>query len=168
VYSGNTAFTTSTSSPLSLVVQSATVYTITASQTRFTVKAGGSVAVHIVVPPVGGSYNSLVTMSASGLAPAAVATFNPETVTPGASRAPTVMTIQTAAASAYIPANPSQRLPFAAISMAAAFIFIGKRKRIGKSAAMLLLAISVLGGALMMTGCDGGFAGKPRPRAIPI
>jgi hypothetical protein len=165
VYSGNTAFTTSTSSPLSLVVQSATVYTITASKTAFTVKAGGSVAVHIVVPPVGGSYNSLVTMSATGLPAGAVATFNPQMVTPGASGAPTVMTIQTAAASAYLPASPSQRLPFAAMSMAAAFIFIGKRKRIGKSAAMLLLAISIIGGALMMTGCDGGFAGKTAPQS---
>ncbi len=83
VYSGNTAFATSTSSPLSLTVQTAPVFSITAPQTPFTVKAGGSVDVHIVVPPVGGSYNSLVTMSATGLPPGAVATFNPGTVTPG-------------------------------------------------------------------------------------
>ncbi len=71
------------------------------------------------------------------------------------------MTVQTAAASASLPTSPAQRLPFAAISMAAAaFTFIGKRKRLGKSVAMLLLTLSVIGGALTMTGCNAGFVGK--------
>jgi hypothetical protein len=165
VYSGNTAFAASTSSPLSLTVQSAPVFTITAPQTPFTVKAGGSVDVHIVVPPVGGSYNSLVTMSATGLPPGAAATFNPGTVTPGDSGAPTVLTIQTAAASVSLPANPAPRWPFAAISMAAAFVFIGKSKRLRKKVAMRLLTVSVIVGALTMTGCNAGSVGKPVPQS---
>jgi Big-like domain-containing protein/VCBS repeat protein len=159
VYSGNTAFATSTSSPLSLADEN--IYTITAPKTPFSAEPGGTVVVQVMVPPLGGRYDSLVTLSASGLPPGALATFNPPAVTPGASGAPTQMTIQLAVQSGSIPANPGQRFPFAPISMAAAaLVFVGKRKHIGKSLAMVLLTISVVGGGLAMTGCNGGFVGK--------
>jgi hypothetical protein len=162
VYSGNAGFAASTSSPLTLTVTNAPVYTVTASKTPFTVTAGASVNVDVSVPPVGGAYNSLVTMSASGLPAGAVTSFIPPTVTPGSAGATTVMTIQTATQAAGIPANHKPQFPFAPISLAAGMcVFAGNRKRLGKSLAMLLIMVGLTGGTLMMTGCSGGFAGNP-------
>ncbi len=162
VYSGNASYAGSTSTTVSLAVGSATVYNVTASHTPFTVISGGSVDVRVFVPPVGGSYNNLVTMSASGLPAGAVATFNPRTVTPGSAGAPTMMTIRTAVQTGSIPQNRKSQFPFVPISFAAGFcIMVSQRKRLGRSAATFLVLISLAGGTLLMTGCDGGFAGKP-------
>ena len=163
VYSGNAGLAGSTSEPLTLTVGNAPVYTITAPQTPFTVTGGGSVNVNVFVPPVGGAYNSLVTMSASGLPAGAVATFNPPVVTPGSTGAPTVMTIRTAAQTGSIPADHTPKFPFVPVGMAAGLCFVAShRKRLAKSVAVLLVTLSLSGGVLMMTGCNGGFAGAPR------
>ena len=50
--------------------------------------------VMVTVPPLGGAFNNVVTLSASGLPRGATATFNPPTVTPGAEGEQTQMTIQ--------------------------------------------------------------------------
>jgi uncharacterized repeat protein (TIGR01451 family) len=165
VYSGNAVFATSTSTPLNLTVANASVYTVTAPQTPFTVVSGESVDVNVTVQPVGGAYNSLVTMSASGLPAGAVAIFTPTTVTPGTAGAPTVLTIRTATQTAGIPTDHNPQFPATPTFLAAGVIILaGNRKRLGKSIAAFLVMATLLGGAWMMTGCNGGFAGKPGPQ----
>jgi hypothetical protein len=165
VYSGNAVFATSTSTPLNLTVANASVYTVTAPQTPFTVVSGESVDVNVTVQPVGGAYNSLVTMSASGLPAGAVAIFTPTTVTPGTAGAPTVLTIRTATQTAGIPTDHNPQFPVTPTFLAAGVIVLaGNRKRLGKSMAAFLVMATLLGGAWMMTGCNGGFAGKPGPQ----
>jgi uncharacterized repeat protein (TIGR01451 family) len=165
VYSGNAGFATSTSTPLNLTVASASVYTVTAPQTPFTVVSGESVDVNVMVQPVGSAYNSLVTMSASGLPAGAVAIFTPMAVTPGTAGAPTVMTIRTATQTAGIPADHNPQFPVTPTFLAAGMIILaGNRKRLGKFLAAFLVMATLLGGASMMTGCNGGFAGKPGPQ----
>ncbi|HEX4786243.1 MAG TPA: Ig-like domain repeat protein [Candidatus Sulfotelmatobacter sp.] len=162
VYSGNANFASSTSTPVTITVGSAAAYSVTAPQTRFTATAGGSVKVNVFLPPVGGAYNKLVTMSASGLPAGAVASFTPPTVTPGNAGAPTVMTIQTSVQTANIPENSNRQFPFALMTFAVGVCFFASSgKRRGKFAAILLLMVSCAGGTLTMTGCGGGFAGKP-------
>ena len=162
VYSGNPSFAGSTSTPMSLTVGNASVYTVTAPRTPFTVMGGGSVNVNVFVPPAGGAYNKLVTMSASGLPARAVATFSPSAVTPGVAGAPTVMTIRTAAQAASIPENQTRPFPFAPMSFAVGLCFLASgRKRLGKFVTILLMMVSLAGGTLTMTGCSGGFAGRP-------
>jgi Bacterial Ig-like domain (group 3)/FG-GAP-like repeat/Domain of unknown function DUF11 len=166
VYSGNAGFATSTSATLNLAVGSASVYTVTAPQTPFTVMAGDSVDVNVSVQPVGGGYNNVVTMSAAGLPPGAAAVFNPPTVTPGTAGAPTVMTIRTSTQAAGTPANHNPQFPFAPTVLAAGAIVVARnRKRLGRSFAVLLLMVSVAAGAWMLTGCNGGFAGRPAPQS---
>ena len=166
VYSGNAGFATSTSATLNLTVGSASVYTVTAPQTPFTVMAGDSVDVNVSVQPVGGGYNNVVTMSAAGLPPGAAAVFNPPTVTPGTAGAPTVMTIRTSTQAAGTPANHNPQFPFAPTVLAAGAIVVARnRKRLGISFAVLLLMVSVAAGAWMLTGCNGGFAGRPAPQS---
>ncbi|MGA2743050.1 MAG: Ig-like domain repeat protein [Candidatus Sulfotelmatobacter sp.] len=168
VYPGNAGFAPSTSSTLSQTVN--TAYTVSGPTTPVPVAPGGSVNINLTVPPLGGAFNSVVTLSASGLPPGATATFNPPTVTPGTAGAPTVMTIQLAAVTASIPAgdipaNP-RGVPVTLFSMA--FLLFGGvlgRKRMRRGL-VLVLALASLGvGTSLLTGCGGGFANTPSTQA---
>ncbi|MFZ0279645.1 MAG: Ig-like domain repeat protein, partial [Candidatus Sulfotelmatobacter sp.] len=90
VYSGDGNFLTLTSAGLTETVM--TAYTVTAPTTAVPVAPGGAATIDITVPPLGGAFDGVVTLSATGLPPGATATFNPPTVTPGSSGAPTVLT----------------------------------------------------------------------------
>ncbi len=164
VYPGNTGFAASTSSAISLTVT--TAYTVTAPTTPVPVAPGGAAIIDITVPPLGGAFNNVVTLSASGLPPGATATFNPPTVTPGSTGAPTVMTIQLATLAASIPARevPANHrgLPVAPLSLG--FVLFGAvlgRKRIPKALALVLALASLGVGTALLTGCSGGFANTP-------
>jgi hypothetical protein len=165
VYSGAAGFTGSTSDPSDESIDAA--YTVTAPQTPFPVAEGGSVQITVTVPPLGGSFNSVVTLAASGLPPGAVATFNPATVTPGTEGAQTVMTIQLAApagqksaANTGTPKPPF--LPFAGVIVL--LIASGLRKRYQpRFAAMIVFASAIAVAALALTACNGGFMGSSTP-----
>jgi trimeric autotransporter adhesin len=163
VYSGNTAFAASTSSAVTETITAA--YAVTAPVTSFAAAQGSSVVVNVTVPPLGGSFNNVVTMSATGLPPGATATFNPPTVTPGATGAPTALTIQLLSAStaASRPADQQHKIPFAPFSTAVALgcIALGYRystRRIIKSA---LIFASFFLVATFLSACNGGLASKP-------
>src|SRR5580693_1005334 len=164
VYSGDSNFSTLTSAGLSETVM--TAYTVTAPTTPVPVAPGGAATIDITVPPLGGAYNGAVTLSATGLPPGATATFNPPTVTPGSTGAPTVLTIQLPALTAGIPAHdtPANRrgLPLAPASLGfALFGIVLGRKRIPR----LLMLVFMLAGlgvsTSLLTGCGGGFASTP-------
>jgi hypothetical protein len=159
VYPGNSAYAASTSSAVSETVMAS--YTVTAPTTPVPVAPGGAVTINIAVPPLGGAYDNVVTLSASGLPPGARATFDPPTVTPGGAGAQTVMTIQLAALTADIPAQ-HRRLPVAPFSLA--FILFGAvlgRKRIPRPLVLVLVLASLGVTASLLTGCGGGFANTP-------
>jgi sugar lactone lactonase YvrE len=167
-YSGNSGFAASVSAALSLSVT--TSYTIAAPATPFDVAEGGFVTVNITVPPLGGAFNSVVTLSTSGLPAGATATFNPPTVTPGSTGAPTTMTIQLASLSAGIPARqlPANRPGFPAASLSLAFALFGTvlaRKRIPRGL-VLVLALAGLGVTTsLLSSCNGGFQNVPQTQA---
>lgn len=168
VYSGNAGFATSTSAGLAVTETSASTFSVTAPPSPFTVNAGSAVDIHVNVPPIGGDFNSVVTMSASGLPAGATATFNPATVIPGASGAVTVLHIQTAAHTSALPAGQGQ-FPFLPISLAAGLcVMAGQRKRMAGSGRMLLLMTMLAGGTSLLTGCNGGFAGTSQSFPITI
>jgi sugar lactone lactonase YvrE len=172
VYPGNAGFAASTSTAVGETVT--TAYTITAPTTPVTVAPGGAATINITVPPLGGAFNNVVTLSATGLPPGATATFNPPTVTPGSAGATTVLAIQLAPVSAAlpggnIPANPlpkQGRFPVAPFGLA--FVLFGTvlgRKRIPRTL-VLGLAFAVLGAStLLVTGCGGGFTSPPSTTA---
>jgi hypothetical protein len=162
VYSGNATFAGVTSAPVSLTVAAA--FTVAAPSTPATVAQGGSVSVSLTVPPLGGSYNSPVTMSASGLPTGATASFNPPTVTPGANGSTTTMTI-TVAGKAFVippytsrPLRPLTRWPFALALMALmAFAFISFYRQ--GHVRVVRLAFASAGFAvvaIVLAGCSSG------------
>jgi sugar lactone lactonase YvrE len=163
-YPGNSGFAGSTSTAVSETVMAA--YTVTGPSTPVSVAPGGAATFDLTVPPLGGPFDSVVTLSASGLPPGATATFNPPSVMPGIAGAPTVLTIQLATLTAGLPARDlpanRQRLPMVPFSLA--FVLFGAvlgRKRIPRTL-VLALALTGLGvTASLLAGCGGGFANTP-------
>jgi sugar lactone lactonase YvrE len=163
-YGGDANFAALTSSALTEMVT--TSYAVTGPATPTSVAPGGAATIDIAVPPLGGSFNNVVTLSATGLPPGATATFNPPTVTPGSAGEPTVLTVQLAAVTASLPARsiPTRRrgLPVAPFSLALVmFGTVLGRKRISRTLA-LSLALAGLGvTSLLLTSCGGGFSNTP-------
>jgi hypothetical protein len=161
VYSGNSLFAASTSAALSETVN--TAYTVTAPPTPLSVAQGGSVQVHVTVPPVGGAFNNPVTMSATGLPPGATASFKPLTVTPGSAGAPTVMTIQLAPlTAAVLPEvdSPYRSWPLPSFALALALCGLGlRRKRLPITLRRTLLLAPLALSLLALFGCGGGWLG---------
>ena len=168
VYSGAAGFAASVSDPLDEPVDAA--YTVAAPQTPFDVAEGGSVQITVTVPPLGGAFNSVVTLAASGLPPGAIATFNPPTVTPGAEGETTVMTIQLAGAPAATARKANSAAPpgmpvwlIAGIgALVLGFSFI--RRPLPRLAAAMLAIAVISVAAITLTGCNGGFAGLSTPK----
>jgi hypothetical protein len=172
VYAGNAGFAASGSSALSLTVN--TSFTVTAPTTAVPVAPGGAATVDITVPPLGGAFNGVVTLSASGLPAGATAAFNPATVTPGSAGAPTVMTIQLATLAAGIrarnlPAN-HPRLPAGPFALVfgmfgSMFGMVRGRKHLSRRLALVLVLASLGVTASVLTSCGGGFENTPQTPA---
>jgi streptogramin lyase len=163
VYPGNTDFAASTSSAVAEVVT--TAYAVTAPPAPVTVAPGGMATFNISVPPRGGAFDMLVTMSASGLPPGAVATFNPPTVTPGSAGAPTVMTVQLPALIAGIVPSGNPTTPpapvslrwFSMILVTGGVLFGIRRKRLLRH---FLAAAALAMAMLLLPSCGGGLPGR--------
>jgi hypothetical protein len=77
------------------------------------------------------------------------------------------MTIHTATLTAEIPANRNPQTPFPFMAMAScAAVLLSYRKRLGTALAAILLVGWLAGGTLVLSGCNGGFAGKPAPKSF--
>jgi sugar lactone lactonase YvrE len=160
-YSGNADFVASTSAAVPLTVN--TTYAVTVATTPFIVAQGGLLTIPVSVPPLGGAYNNIITMSVSGLPKASTGLFVPATVTPGAVTAMTTLSIQLAPlAAGNSPAHPLSRgTPTPLYAAVASLLFFVRRKHLKKSfrAAVFLLFTAFLGAAL--AGCSGGFLRPP-------
>jgi hypothetical protein len=119
------------------------------------------------VNPLGGSYNNLVTMSATGLPAGYTISFAPPAVTPGASGATTVMSVTTP--SLLVQATPRDRGPTSGtaplLATLAGIPLLGlywRRRRKGFPprllTALLFAALSLLPIAAL-SGCAGGYFG---------
>jgi hypothetical protein len=167
VYSGNTTSDSSTSDPVTEVINPA--FTVTAPQTPFDVSEDGSVAITVTVPPLGGSFTNVVTLSATGLPPGATATFNPPTVTPGSAGEQTVMTVVLAGGKSSAsripsapPAGPVGRVAgvLAGLCLLAGILSAGFRGTARRRlAALVILFAAVSGSIVLLSACSGGFAG---------
>ena len=134
-------------------------FTIAATPSSAAVTSGGSAQFQLTVATSGGPYNHAVTLSASGLPSGATATFAPASVNPGNGSATSVLTVQTAVSTA-ANRNPRPLWPLGSPALALLFFAIPKRLRTqwSRRAQIVLLALSSLGAAAVVTGCGGGFA----------
>ena len=161
VYSGNVDFIASTSAPVSLVVNS--TFGITVPTTPFSVGQDGLVTIPVSVPPQGGPYDNVITMSATGLPRGSTGLFVPATVTPGALPGSTALSIQLATlAAGRLPGqSPSPGAPSPAYAVATGLLLFVRRKQLRRSfrLAACILSVAILGATL--AGCNGGFLRPP-------
>jgi hypothetical protein len=128
----------------------------------------GTAAVYqLQLAPAGVTFNSPITLSATGLPPGATYTFNPPVITPGAAAATTTFTVNTATTTAS--SRPGQNTTWMfAMFLPAAFLlpWAGSRKRWRKARWLPVLPLLLIGLALGiagMSGCGaGGLFGQPQ------
>lgn len=162
VYAGDTNFSGSTSSAVSLTVNSATNpadFTFGASASSLTVTKGQSGTLTMTVTPQNG-FSQSVSFACSGLPSESTCSFSPATVTPsGSTGATTTLTITTTAAT-----NAALVWPLAGGGCTFAFaLFCVRRRKVlpGLFCAILLLGF---GGAALGCGghkSSGGDSGTP-------
>lgn len=164
-YEGDKNFTAVSSAVMTSIVNPA--YTVTAPPEPVPLAPGGSAGVDVSIPPLGGAFNDVVTLSATGLPAGITATFDPPTVVPGASGAQTKMILHYASKTAKLDPQGS---PFAPAGVAVAglcLLFLG-RKRLPKTFVAVLLCVGLLSGAAALTGCGGGWSNYSAPTSKTI
>ncbi len=141
-----------------------------------TVNAGSPATYTITVTAVTGTFSNPVNLTCSGLPTQSACTFNPTSVTPGATSGNSTMTVTTTARSLVPPRSwPRPQVPFkpwvwtVALSLAlagAAAAYGAKRRRL---AAALSLAVLALLLGFEAVGCGGGGSGGsgPPPQGTP-
>jgi sugar lactone lactonase YvrE len=169
VYSGNSTSAASTSAGVTVTISAAAQFSVTAPTAPVAATPGTPVNITIGVPPIG-TFNSKVTMSASGLPAGATATFNPPVVTPGATGANTVMTV-TFAKTAGGTRMPTAPLPtrsaplalstlFAMAAFGLAAMLANKlATRFPRPLTAAFTTLTLLVASVVVVGCNGGFAG---------
>jgi Abnormal spindle-like microcephaly-assoc'd, ASPM-SPD-2-Hydin/NHL repeat len=164
-------------SPQSAVISgigSAGTYVVNASTPTQTVQPGGVAQFNLVVAPLGGSYNNLVTLTATGLPAGATYSFLPAAVTPGIAGAPSVLSIQTSTGLARLKLPEPQRrssAPLLALLLGVPLLGVaGSLRRFRRSSQRWMLlglaALAILP-ILALSGCGGGYFG-PAPQTFTI
>ncbi|MFP5230300.1 MAG: FG-GAP-like repeat-containing protein [Acidobacteriota bacterium] len=150
-YGGDSNFSGSTSSSVSVTVQAATPsFTLSASPTNGTVTAGQSAQTTIAITPANG-FNQQVSFACSGLPTGGTCSFSPLTVTPnGTAAATTTLTIGTAANTSFLtwPGAPGSRSGFLFAVAAGGFVWIFRRRRVPfalRAVVFLILAVTLVG-----------------------
>jgi len=164
-------------SPQSAVITgtgSAGTYVVNASTPTQSVQPGAVAQFNLVVAPLGGSFNNLVTLSATGLPAGAQYSFLPPAVTPGSAGAPSVLSIQTSTGLARLATPYSQRrasLPLLALLAGLPLLgFAGSLRRLRKARGrwmLLVLAVLAMLPMLALSGCGGGYFG-PAPQTYTV
>lgn len=128
-------------------------FTLGSNTAAQTISSGGTASYTLTVTPQNGAFNSPVTFSASGLPSGSIANFSPATLTPGTTAATTQMTVKAAGQAAAATGTP-WALATPALTLVG-LLAVPRRRR--RSLALCLIVIASFG-ALILSGCGGGFA----------
>ncbi len=140
-------------------------FSLVASPTSATVKAGSVATYNLTVSPSGGSFASAVTFACSGLSAQTSCSFSPAAVTPGANPAKSTLSITTVATAAQ---SSSRRGPVYAIWIQlqgfgllgiALVTYKGRKIKYGSFGLPIFLALALI----CMTACAGGTGIAPIP-----
>jgi hypothetical protein len=160
-YAGDIANLSSVSAPVTVAV-AAPDYTITASPSSATIKAGQSATTTLTVTPIGG-YTGTVKFSCGTLPPGANCTFAPASVTPASGVVTSTLTITTTAPTTALLHTLS--IPLQGIAWASLiFLTLSPRKLRGLNRrltrASLLIAFLAVG-LLSFSGCSSSSPSNP-------
>ena len=160
VYSGDTNFTTSTSSTSAVSVAQLDFSLAVSGSASQMVNSGSVATYHMIVNPLYGTYPGQVSFAASGLPSGASIAFSPSTIAANGGQQTVTLTIQTAAFAKEVPPSIGRKLaPFTALALFLIPLLGAGRlrkqgRRLSRLACLLLLIVCSLAGA-MMTGCGG-------------
>ncbi len=166
VYGGDTNFTGSTSSALSVTV-AVPGFTVTANPSSLTIARGSTGTSTLTFTPVGG-FTGTLTLSCGTLPAKITCTFNPATVTLAGSTVADTLTIGTGSLAALsIPARPGSRSNAVETSLAillpgsllALFGLSRRRNLTLRTPLLVLLAVVALGAMGALSGCGNNNAG---------
>jgi hypothetical protein len=136
-------------------------FTVSATTTQATIKAGATATFNLSVAEVGGTFSSPVAFTCTGLPAKAACGFSPGSVTPGASSASDTLTITTVASSANLNSARNHLvyafwLQFSGLGFFGMIVVVAPKrwKRLPVSVSGLLALVVMA--ALFMTGCAGG------------
>jgi sugar lactone lactonase YvrE len=164
VYSGDSNFTSSTSTTLPQVIEDFSIMAtpnISASSTSQTVVPGKAATFNFALTPLLGQFDFPVALTVAGLPPGASVVFSAQTATPGASPASFTMTVQTAVSQGLL----HHRRSLGAESVAFSFLLLPftyrlrRRIRQMKMLRRMTLAVTLLiclDGLGSITGCGSG------------
>jgi hypothetical protein len=157
-------------SPQSAVVTgtgSTATYVVNASTPTASVPPGAMAQFNIMVAPLGGSYNNMVTLSATGLPAGAKYSFQPSAVMPGSAGAPSVLSIQTSSGLALLNSESRRQnsLPMLALLAGVPLLGLaGRLRRLSRPIGRcIFLGLAVLAALpiVAISGCGGGYFGPP-------
>jgi len=133
----------------------ATDFTLSSPTPSQSVRSGSAAVFTIDTTALtGGSYNTPILLTVTGLPTGAIAIFNPSTITPGSGTAISQLSIQTPSLLAAMgTSSPSLWL---ATLLGLPMLLL--RRRIRRLHCLLLVAF--LGSALLVSGCGGGYLGN--------
>lgn len=152
VYSGDTDFTSVTSSAAAEAVEDFQLTTSTATQA---VKPGGSATFDFTLAPSVGSFDSAVTFAVTGLPSGYSWTASPSSVTPGSSSSQVTLTVTAPAASAAM-REIGGTAPLALALLVLPLFGVRRfRKLLSTPMQVVLLLALSLGAATTLMGCGG-------------
>ncbi|MGH9604058.1 MAG: Ig-like domain repeat protein, partial [Terracidiphilus sp.] len=177
-YNGDTNFTPSTSSPLSVAIAPLDFTIAVSGASIDTVLPGASASYTLTVTPTLGTYPGPVTFSVSGLPATDTVTFTPSTIAANGGTQTVTMTVQTAAATArenQSPGGPFGRLPIALGLLLLPFAGARRLRRQGRKFGRFLCLLLVLAGSIaaasMLTACsnsNGFFLTAPSSSPLSV
>jgi hypothetical protein len=162
-YPGDAVLAPSTATTTLVVGNPNGDFSMDASPSSATIKAGQTATFTVTISPANGM-NSPVTFACSGLPAASSCTFSPATVTPSGSPVSTTLTVSTtAASSAAVPFAGLRPWSFTSWSLGIVFGFfvVGMNKG-GKNARRYSAVFGIIALALLVVSCGGG-SPKPNP-----
>jgi hypothetical protein len=149
-------------------------FSLAASPTNDTVKAGSTATYVVTVASAGGAFAKVVNLSCNDVPATATCRFSPTSVIPSGNPASATLTITTTPTAAQLRRAPQTRnsllwavwLQFSGIG-AFGMILLGPKRRTGESRLLILLA--VIASLMLMTACSGGTGatsqGTPEPQS---
>jgi len=144
-----------------------TDFSVSVTPPAQSVQRGASAQYTVTVASAGGSFNNIVTLSATGMPTGATGTFSPPTLTPGSGNGTSTLTVQTAASAAT--ARPDF-WPLSTPVLALIFLLPFRRwRRAFRGKLLLLIAgLASLGSAVTLMGCAGGWSIAPSTQTYTL
>jgi plastocyanin len=144
-------------------------YSLTASPSSATIKAGQTATFTIAMTSVGG-YSGTVKLSCGTLPAEASCSFSPATLTGSGSSANTTLTVTTTAAQAMLerPGSSSTQIAVWAVILGLCFSprrALRSRRQLARMITVLLIA---MGSLIYLTGCSSSSSPTPKDRGTPV